>query len=296
MQKAPSDMPTPTILVTGSNGQLGSELKDLAGTYKEAVFIFCNREELPITNIAALQRAFEQHRPDYFINCAAYTAVDKAETEKEEALAINAIAPGNIATLCAQWGCRFVHISTDYVFDGTSSAPLKENAPVKPVNAYGESKLKGEELVMEHNPQSIIIRTSWVYSSYGKNFVKTMLKLMADRKEISVVADQTGSPTYAADLAEAVLQIVFSGQWVPGIYHYSNEGTITWHQFAEAIREETGSQCIIQPIDTEQYPTPAKRPAWSVMDKSKIQQTFGLELQPWKDSLRQCLRKLQQGA
>lgn len=289
-------MSAPTILVTGSKGQLGSELKDLSARHTEAVFVFCSREELPITDIAALQRAFELHRPDYFINCAAYTAVDKAETEQEEAFAINATAPGNIATLCAQWGCRLVHVSTDYVFDGTSSTPLQEDAPVKPVNAYGDTKLKGEELVMQNNPQSIIIRTSWVYSSYGKNFVKTMMKLMADRKEISVVADQTGSPTYAADLAEAILQIVFSGQWVPGIYHYSNEGTITWHQFAEAIRTETGSQCTVHPIPTEQYPTPAKRPAWSVMDKSKIQHTFGLSLRPWKESLKICLQKLQQTA
>jgi dTDP-4-dehydrorhamnose reductase len=283
----------PTILVTGSNGQLGSEIKELASAHPDINFIFLSRESLSITDEEALETCFRSYQPAYVINCAAYTAVDKAETEPDQALAINADAPGKLAKLCKEYNCRFVHISTDYVFDGTSQLPLNETQPVNPINIYGESKLKGEQLVMQFNPDSIIIRTSWVYSFYGKNFVKTMIRLMQERTEISVVADQTGSPTYAADLAEAILSIVASGQWVPGIYHFSNEGTITWHRFAEAIRDELQSNCKVHAITTEQYPTPARRPAWSVMDKSKFSKTFGFDMRPWQVSLKQCLKKLQ---
>lgn len=287
---------TPVILVTGSNGQLGSELKELAPQYTQYKFVFFSRAELAIENAEEVERAFALLHPQFVINCAAYTAVDKAETEKEQAMAVNATAVGILAGASQKYGAKFIHVSTDYVFDGTSREPLKENAPVSPVNFYGETKLKGEAEAMKVNPGSIIIRTSWVYSFYGKNFVKTMLRLMSERDRISVVADQWGSPTYAADLASAILQMIESENWQPGIYHYSNEGVITWAEFADEIRSLSNSNCTVQFITTDQYPTPAKRPAYSVLDKSKIVSTYGIALRPWKESLQQCLHKLQGAA
>lgn len=281
-----------TILVTGANGQLGSELKELAPLHPQFDFVFFTREGLSIADEDALKEAFRKNRPAYFINCAAYTAVDRAEEERAQAFAINGEAVGTIARLCRENGCRLVHISTDYVFDGEQREPLREDAPVKPVNAYGESKLLGEELALRENPEAVIIRTAWVYSAYGKNFVKTMIRLMNEREQVSVVADQTGSPTYAADLAEAILQIVAHPQWTPGIYHYSNEGIITWYDFAKAIKRLTGASCTVNGILTEQYPTPAKRPAYSVMDKQKIRDTYGIGIPQWEASLARCIGKL----
>lgn len=282
----------PVILVTGSTGQLGSEFRELAPFYPQYRFVFFSRAELAIENKEEVEKAFALLRPQYVINCAAYTAVDKAETEKEQAMAVNAIAVALLAGTSSKYGAHFIHVSTDYVFDGTSREPLKEDAPVSPVNFYGASKLKGEEAAQEENPDSIIIRTSWVYSFYGKNFVKTMLRLMADRDSVSVVADQYGSPTYAADLADAILQIIGSGKWQPGIYHFSNEGIINWAQFADEIRTLSNSNCTVQFITTEQYPTPARRPAFSVMDKSKIVAAYNIRIKPWKESLQTCLQKL----
>ena len=284
-----------TILVTGSNGQLGSELRELSSAYPQARFHFFDRQSFPIQDEAAARKVMAEVKPDYLVNCAAYTAVDLAESEREQANAINGTAVGVLARLCRETGCRLIHVSTDYVFDGTATEPLKEEQPVAPVNAYGASKLLGEQLAQKENADTIIIRTSWVYSFYGKNFVRTMLRLMSERPEISVVADQWGSPTYAADLAKAIMEIITSGNWVPGIYHYSNEGTITWHQFALAIREGIGSSCLVHAIPTEKFPTPAKRPAYSVMDKSKIKATFSLHLPDWKESLQICLRKMREG-
>lgn len=281
-----------TILVTGSNGQLGSELKDLAAAYPVYRFYFFPRNELAIERESEVEKAFALLRPHFVINCAAYTAVDKAETEKEQALAVNATAVGVLARAAKRFGVYFLHVSTDYVFDGTSRQPLKEDHPVAPVNFYGETKLRGEEAAVSENPQSIIIRTSWVYSAHGKNFVKTMLRLMAEKQSISVVADQWGSPTYAADLAQAILQIISSGQWKPGVYHFSNQGVINWAQFAEAIGQLANRNCQVHFITTEQYPTPAKRPAYSVMDSTKIVAAYGIVLRPWKESLLACLRKL----
>ncbi len=286
----------PVILVTGSNGQLGSELRELAPSFPQYKFVFFSRTELAIENGEEVERAFALLHPQYVINCAAYTAVDKAETEKEEALAINARAVGLLANASKRYRAKFIHVSTDYVFDGSSREPLTEDAPVSPVNFYGASKLKGEEEAQKENAESIIIRTSWVYSFYGKNFVKTMVRLLAEKESISVVSDQWGSPTYAADLAEAILQIIESGKWLPGIYHYSNDGVINWAQFADAIRQQTGSNCTVQFITTEQYPTPAKRPAYSVMDKTKIVAAYGIALKPWRESLQACLQKLQRAA
>ncbi|MGN6399958.1 MAG: dTDP-4-dehydrorhamnose reductase [Flavisolibacter sp.] len=280
------------IIVTGSNGQLGSELKELASHYPEIDFVFFNRNELSIADKAALQTVFELYQPNYFINCAAYTAVDKAEEEKELATQINGTAVGEIAKLCERNNCRLIHISTDYVFDGLAREPLNESDKVSPVNAYGESKLLGEQLALQNDPGAIIIRTSWVYSSYGKNFVMTMVRLMKEKESIGVVNDQIGSPTYAADLAQAILQIITWGKWVPGIYNYSNEGIISWFEFAVEIKKLINVSCTVNPIDTAQFPTPAKRPAYSVLDKTKIQATFNIQLKDWKESLQECIHKL----
>ena len=283
---------TNKILVTGSNGQLGSDLRDLAASYPQYDFIFTDVAELSIVDKKAVEEFFARERPGYLINCAAYTAVDKAESEKQLSDEINGIAVGILASACQTFGTRLIHISTDYVFDGNASYPLKETDKVNPVNAYGASKLLGEQLAIEHNPKAIIIRTSWVYSFYGKNFVKTMIRLMSEKDSIGVVSDQVGSPTYAADLAGAIMQIISSGKWEPGIYNYSNKGVISWFEFANEIKEQIGSNCLVNPLATEQFPTPAKRPKYSVLDKEKIQNTFSVKLKDWKESLRICINKL----
>ncbi len=283
----------PVILVSGKNGQLGKELQDVASSNENFEFIFFDREELDIADATSLKKSFQKYSPSFFINCAAYTAVDKAETEKEKAYQINAEAVGNIAKLCDQFNTKLIHISTDYVFDGKATKPYKEDDKTNPVNYYGYTKLKGEELALQNNPNTIIIRTSWVYSKYGNNFVKTMLRLMNERKEINVVNDQLGSPTYAKDLAEAIISTV-SGQQstVNGIFHFSNEGIISWYDFALAIKEIKQFNCAVNPIPTTSYPTPAKRPAYSVFDKAKIVNTFNIQLKDWKESLASCLNQL----
>ncbi|MEI6947039.1 dTDP-4-dehydrorhamnose reductase [Paraflavisolibacter sp. H34] len=280
------------IVIIGANGQLGSEFQELAAANPGHEFFFFDRDLLDITVKEDVERKIAELQPDYLVNCAAYTAVDKAETDVEAAFAINGTAVGHLAAACAAHNVRLVHISTDYVFDGTASAPYTEDAPVAPANVYGRSKLQGEQEAQAHDPQAIIIRTAWVYSVYGNNFVKTMLRLMKSRPELNVVADQQGSPTYAADLAQAILHIVETGNWVPGIYHFTNEGVITWFDFAEAIRSYSHAACTVHPIPTEQYPTPASRPKYSVLDKTKFARTFGIELKPWQESLRLCLEKL----
>lgn len=287
-------MSKPTILVTGANGQLGSALKGLADAHPEFDFIFVSRAEMPIDEPETVQHFFQTHRPAYCINTAAYTAVDKAETEKVQAFRINGEAVGLLAAVCAAFGTKFIHISTDYVFDGSSPEPYKEESPVNPVNTYGLSKLKGEALCLYHNPDAIIIRTAWVYAESGNNFVKTMLRLMKERPAINVVNDQVGAPTYAVDLAAAILTIISRSQLAshPGIYHYSNKGRISWYDFAVAIKELTGSACVVHPIPSSQYPTPAKRPSFSLLNTQKIQDTFGLTIPDWKDSLQQCLHRL----
>jgi dTDP-4-dehydrorhamnose reductase len=285
------------ILVTGSNGQLGKELKELAASFSNPIatvyeFTFLSKEDLAIEDFESVKNYFQRYRPQYCINCAAYTAVDKAESEKDIAVRVNGEAVGILATVCKEHNCHFIHISTDYVFDGKGSVPYTEDSQTNPQSIYGASKLEGEQQAIQFNPGSIIIRTSWVYSEYGKNFVKTMLKLMSEKEEISVVNDQYGSPTYAADLAEVILQIINSPNWQAGIYHYSNSGVINWWDFAEAIKELSGKSCKINAITTLQYPTPAKRPAYSVLDKTKIQQAFGITLKDWKQSLATCLEKI----
>ena len=280
------------LLVTGSNGQLGSELKELSKLYPSWTFIFLTRTELPLHDEAAIEKAIVHHNPNYLINCAAYTAVDKAETEKDEAFQINGMAVGVMAKLCAAHQIRFIHISTDYVFDGTSQIPLIEDDKVHPVNVYGDSKLAGEEAAFRQNLESLVIRTSWVYSFYGKNFVKTMMRLLGERESLNVVGDQWGSPTYAADLAAAILQIIQQDGWHPGIYHFSNDGVISWAQFAQEIARLIDASCEVISIPTEAYPTLARRPLFSVMDKTKISRQFGITLKPWQQSLQVCLQKL----
>lgn len=287
------------ILVTGANGQLGRELQDLAASYPQYQFQFVTREQLPIDDESAVKAYFESHPVDCCINCAAYTAVDKAESESEKAHAVNGSGTGYLAAACAARHASFIHISTDYVFDGNGETPYPVDYPVNPVNTYGASKLLGEQLAVQHHPGCIIIRTSWVYSVHGANFVKTMMRLMKERSSLNVVEDQAGCPTYAADLAQAILHIVpqlpvsndpanASG----AVYHYSNSGATNWYLFAKAIAENLDSRCEVHPIPSAQYPTPAKRPAYSVMDCSKIVQQFGVTIPDWQSSLKRCMNLL----
>jgi dTDP-4-dehydrorhamnose reductase len=292
-------MPAPVIIVTGANGQLGRELRDLAILYPQFHFIFLAKEDLPIHQFEQVQSYFKKVKPAFCINCAAYTAVDKAETDKDASMVTNGDATGVLAEVCTSLNTKFIHISTDYVFDGTAILPYKEDDATSPVNYYGSTKLKGEELAMQHNSESIIIRTSWVYSQYGNNFVKTMMRLMKERESLNVVSDQVGSPTYAADLAKGILDIIagseqVAGKWVPGIYHYSNEGIISWYDFAVAIKVLTGSNCIVNPIPATAYPTPAKRPAYSAFNKDKIKSTYHLTIEDWKTSLSAAINRLMQ--
>jgi dTDP-4-dehydrorhamnose reductase len=284
-----------TILVTGTNGQVGKEFRVLAAEYPQYNFLFAGREDLSIENFDAVKEYFTINKIDVCINCAAYTAVDKAETEKDNAFLINAAAAGNLAAVCAAHNTQLIHISTDYVFDGTGTQAYKETDTTNPISVYGQSKLKGEELVLQNNAAAIIIRTSWVYSSFGNNFVKTVLRLMKERESINVVDDQLGCPTYAADLAFAIMGIInkssiHSSQY--SIFNYCNAGIISWYNFAVAIKELTGSNCIVNPIPTSQYPTPARRPQYSVLDTGLIKNTFGVAIPEWKESLKKCLQLL----
>lgn len=279
----------PTILVTGSNGQLGKELQQLAASYPGYKFVFASREDLKLHHFPLVENFFIAIKPAFCINCAAYTAVDKAESEPDMAMLVNGEAVGHLAAVCKKYKTKIIHISTDYVFDGDSEEPYMEDDATGPINTYGRSKLLGEQLCTRENDEALIIRTSWVYSSYGHNFVKTMMRLMSERNEINVVDDQIGSPTYAADLATAILDIIASGKWQSGIYHYSNEGAISWYEFAVAIKELTKSNCIIHPIPTSAYPTPAKRPHYSLLNKSKIIATYHLTIPRWKTSLAKCI-------
>jgi dTDP-4-dehydrorhamnose reductase len=280
------------IVITGSNGQLGQELRAASRNYPQFEFIFLTKDDLQISDNDPVKKFFSETDPEFFINCAAYTAVDKAESEKEKAFLINSKAVGIIAAACKRSNTKLIHLSTDYVFDGNSSTPLTEDDPVSPINIYGDSKLKGEQLAFENNEQTIIIRTSWVYSEFGNNFVKTMMRLMKEKGSINVIDDQIGSPTYAADLANAILQIISTDKFIPGIYNYSNDGRISWFEFATAIKKLISSSCKINPIPTAQYPTPAKRPHFSLLDKRKITETYNIEIVDWKKSLATCINRL----
>jgi len=284
-----------TILVTGASGQLGSELQNLSVNFPFYNFLFATKKELSIEDKKAVNNFFEKHTIQYCINCAAYTAVDKAESEKEKAFLVNADAAGFLADACNKHQAKFIHISTDYVYDESIKRPLKENDAVAPLSVYGLSKLKGEKMVLNKNPSSLIIRTSWVYSSYGNNFVKTMLRLFKEKQTINVINDQLGCPTYAADIAAVVMEFINgikNNNEYNGIVNYCNEGIITWFDFAIAIKEFVASSCNVLPIPTSQYPTPAKRPQYSVLDTSKIKEILKIDVPFWKESLYKCLELL----
>ncbi len=282
------------ILITGSKGQLGSEFRTLAERYPAHRFDFTDVEELDLTDFNAVRQYIQDHHFDYCVNCAGYTAVDQAEDEPEKAFLLNADAVGHLAKVCSQNGARLIHISTDYVFDGNASKPYKEHDSVSPQSVYGSSKLKGEQLVAENTKDAIIIRTSWLCSRYGKNFVKTIMKLAAEKAELNVVNDQWGSPTFTEDLASAIMSIIDSGYAlkVNEIYHYSSEGETNWYLFAKEIVTLSGLTCRIHPVPTTAYPTKAKRPAYSVLDKSKIKRDFGLAIPDWKTSLKKLVNQL----
>jgi dTDP-4-dehydrorhamnose reductase len=284
----------PVILVTGSNGQLGNELQQLAPAFTYYDFLFSTKDELNIADEAAIENYFSAHEINYCINCAAYTAVDKAESEPEQAFLMNATAVATLAKISEKNKAQLIHISTDYVFDGTGNQPYKETDKTNPVSIYGKSKLQGEAITIQNCPSTIIIRTAWLYSSFKNNFVKTMLRLLKEKESINVVNDQLGCPTYAADLAAAIMQIITSNQsnTNPGIYHYSNAGITNWYEFAVAIKELSNSSCMVNPISTSQYPTAAKRPAYSVLDTRKIKETFAIDIPDWEKSLQKCLELL----
>ena len=281
------------VLVTGSKGQLGSEIKELSVNY-DYNFFFTDRTSLDITNENELRSFIQTNNIDTIINCAAYTAVDKAEEEKEQADLVNRKAIKKLAKVSNAYGAKLIHISTDYVFDGKAYKPYVEEFQTNPNSVYGQTKLNGEIELIKINPKnSIIIRTSWVYSSYGANFVKTMLRLGKEKESLGVIFDQVGTPTYANDLAQVILDILpkIDNQKTQ-IYHYSNEGVLSWYDFAKEIMKMTKIDCQINPIETYQYPTPAKRPHYSLLNKAKIKKEFKIEIPYWKDSLDKCLKKM----
>jgi dTDP-4-dehydrorhamnose reductase len=277
------------ILVTGATGQLGSELKVLSESYSQFEWVFADRAQVSLDNLSILKKQLEGIQPNIILNCGAYTAVDKAETEAELADIVNHQAVKIIAEYANGHQVKLVHISTDYVFDGTSGVALTEEAKTQPINVYGTSKRAGELACLEVNDDAVIIRTSWVYSSFGNNFVKTMQRLLQDRDTISVVNDQIGSPTYAADLAQAVMDIVTAEKWISGIYNYSNEGKISWYEFVLAIKEIGGYTCEVKGVPSSSYPTPAKRPAFSLLDKTKIKEVYSINVPDYMESLAKCL-------
>ena len=281
------------ILVTGANGQLGQCLQKISSQFEEFEFIFTDSETLDITNKEEVNDFFWQNAPDFCINAAAYTAVDLAETDIEKAFLVNADGTENLAEACAEKNAQFIHVSTDYVFDGENNLAYTEEDFTNPLGVYGASKLAGDELALEVNPCSVILRTSWVYSEFGKNFVKTMLNLFATKEELNIVADQFGQPTNANDLAEAIMKIIKSEKITPGIFNFSNLGRISWFDFAEKIAELSDAKIKLNAIETSQYPTPAKRPKNSVLDLDKISKTYAIQLKPWEESIEDCIQILQ---
>ncbi|MGO4819425.1 dTDP-4-dehydrorhamnose reductase [Flavobacterium sp. W22_SRS_FP1] len=277
------------ILVTGATGQLGSELRVLSENYAQYEWVFADRTQVSLDDLLVLENQLNGIRPNIILNCGAYTAVDKAEEEQELADLINHQSVKIISQYANNNQVKLIHISTDYVFDGTSAVALTEDATTRPINVYGATKRAGELACLEANPDAVIIRTSWVYSRFGNNFVKTMQRLLEERDTISVVNDQIGSPTYAADLAQAIMDIVTAQEWVPGIYNYSNEGEISWYEFVLAIQEIGSYECEVKGIPSSSYPTRAKRPAFSLLDKAKIKEIYGVNVPDYKDSLRICM-------
>ena len=285
------------ILITGANGQLGSEIRKSSNLFPEFSFVFTDLNELDITNPAAVEAMLADEKPQWLINCAAYTAVDKAETEEETAWVINAVAPAILAEKSNAIGCRYVQISTDYVFNGKNYLPYVEEDEVCPTSVYGNTKLEGELISLTNNPNTLIIRTSWLYSSFGNNFVKSMIRLGQERDQLKVIFDQIGTPTYAGDLAGSILEIIHkieSGEckFVPGTYHYSNEGVCSWYDFAIAIHQIYGINCQVSAIESKEYPSPVARPPYSVLNKSKIKGIFGIQIPYWRTSLEKCILEI----
>lgn len=271
------------VLVTGANGQLGQSLQLVASKHPEIHFVFCSSADLDITDLESCQSVFSKYNPNYCINAAAYTAVDKAESEPEKAHAINVVGAQNLAVVCKKQHAVLLHVSTDFVFDGTKTSPYTEEDTPNPTGMYAQTKLDGEKAIQAVFDDYYIIRTSWVYSQFGNNFMKTMLRLAAERDSLSVVNDQIGTPTNAVDLAEALIKIIASRKNAFGIYNFSNEGQCSWYDFAQKIFEINKVTIDLKPIPTTSFPTPAKRPAYSVLDKSKIKNTFGLEIKNWEE-------------
>lgn len=289
------------ILVTGSNGQVGQELQYLSREFPGFEFVYTDHAGLDITDAQAVTSFFAEGQFDYCINCAAYTAVDKAESNVEIATAVNVKGTENIALACQANACQLLHLSTDYVYHNNCNRPLRESDPVNPQSVYADTKLKGDLLAQQISPESLVIRTSWVYSSFGHNFVKTMLRLGTERDQLGIVFDQIGTPTYARDLARAILQIINNTEKTAlaqagGIYHFSNEGICSWYDFALAIFEIEQINCKVSPIETSAYPTPASRPPFSVLNKQKIKAQFQLTIPHWRVGLRECLAALSVGS
>jgi len=284
-----------TILVTGANGQLGWELGQLASNYPAFKFVLVDRSQLDLAFPESFEKIIQTIAPDCIINTAAYTAVDKSETEKELSYTVNATAVEALAVICKNLVIPFITYSTDYVFDGEATAPYTTSTKVDPVNYYGSTKASGEKMALEANENTIVIRTSWVFSSHGNNFVKTMLRLMKERPNLNIVADQKGRPTYAKDLAIATMKMIEAmnaGKTIKGIYHFANRGETTWFDFAATIKANADLTCDVQPIETKDFPTPAKRPAYSVLDTSKIEQDVEMDIRHWEDALKECIDQI----
>lgn len=279
------------ILVTGGNGQLGNSIKKISSDYPQHTFFFTDVPEVDITNLELLDRLMKEKSVDAIINCAAYTAVDKAESDVILAESINVAGPKNLAEAAKKRGAKLIHVSTDYVFNGTANEPLKEEAQTDPIGVYGRTKLAGEQAVKDSGCDALVIRTAWLYSEFGNNFVKTMLRLGREREQLGVVFDQVGTPTYAPDLAVAIMTLLDKGFTGFDLYHFSNEGVISWYDFTKAIFRLENINITLNPIESCEYPTPAKRPAYSVLNKKKIK-AAGVSVPYWEDSLRVCLKEL----
>ena len=285
------------ILVTGANGQLGWELGQLAAAYPAFEFVLVDRSQLDLAFPESFEKIVQTIAPDCIINTAAYTAVDKSETEKALSYTVNATAVQALASICKNLAIPFITYSTDYVFDGEATKPYTISIKVDPVNFYGSTKAAGEKMAMEANEDTIVIRTSWVFSSHGNNFVKTMMRLMKERAQLNIVADQKGRPTYAKDLAIATMHMIEAmnaGKSIKGVYHFANQGETTWFDFAAKIKAIAGLTCEVQPIETKDFPTPAKRPSYSVFDTSKIEQDLAIDIRHWEKALKDCIDQIKQ--
>lgn len=286
------------VLVTGAGGQLGNSIQQLAPQFPSYSFLFTDVDTLDICDVGAVQAYVSENQIQYILNCAAYTAVDKAESNEALCQRINRDAVKNLGEAAHAAGAKVIHVSTDYVFDGTNCRPYVETDATCPVSVYGRTKLAGEQALLEVCPSAIILRTAWLYSAFGNNFVKTVLRLGSEREELGFVFDQVGTPTYAGDLALAILQLLSAddaGKWFPGIYHFSNEGVSSWYDFTVKILQLAGITCRVFPIETTEYPTPATRPHYSVLNKAKLKSTYAFTIPHWEESLRVCLKELATG-